>query len=285
MNNIETSVQQLRRKKKRRKFFYYIRLLVFSVCYMLLFSMGFYTYLENHKYAEDINLDIQLKKDVEFVQEQQPQAVKIDDENLLRRIDFDALHAINTDIFGWLYIPDTNVDYPTLQEQTVGETFYLNHDYDKSYSQNGSILTPKEPMDLEDAHLLLFGHHMRDKSVMFSSLPSLYSDEMYGKEHFYMYMYYPDRAERWILWTAVDSQSDDMVYTIPYTIGSDDYQNLLDNIDIIKKYSVSKKPDKQTKTVVLSTCNGRQAGSPVRFYLVYRPDKVYYYDTESLESM
>ena len=47
------------------------------------------------------------------------------DQNLLRRIDFDELMGINPDATRWLYIPDTNVDYYVMQEQTPNEYAYL----------------------------------------------------------------------------------------------------------------------------------------------------------------
>jgi hypothetical protein len=74
------------------------------------------------------------------------------DENLLRRIDFDELQSINPDVQRWIYVPNTNIDYYVMQEQTVNETYYLWRDINKSRSSWGSILNPAEPMDFDDAH-------------------------------------------------------------------------------------------------------------------------------------
>ncbi len=49
---------------------------------------------------------------------------------LLRRIDFSDMQAnTNEDIYSWIYIPDTNIDYPVLQHST-DDTYYLNHNMD-----------------------------------------------------------------------------------------------------------------------------------------------------------
>ncbi len=42
-------------------------------------------------------------------------------------IDFEALKAINPDIFGWIYIPDAGVDQPLLQHEE-DDLYYATHD-------------------------------------------------------------------------------------------------------------------------------------------------------------
>lgn len=195
-----------------------------------------------------------------------------------RRIDFDYLHSINPDICAWLYMPNPYVDLPVLQEQEVGSTYYLNHNYTGAWSSNGSLLTPKIPGDMDDAHKLIFGHNMgRWQSVMFSALPRNFCYQNFAAENPYIYLYYPDRVERWVIWAAADAWSTDMIYDIPYTLGSDGYEDLLANIDVNKNYYVNDRPDKETRITVLSTCTGG-GGSNTRFYLAYKPDAVKYYD-------
>lgn len=247
-------------------------------------ACGIYIYLETKDIEEDVAVVENVKQQVVL----EPLILPVDtilaeskpvqtDQNLLRRIDFTELQSINTDATRWVYIPDTNIDYYVMQEQTVGEYYYLWRDIHKKQSSWGSILTPKEPMNMEDAHLLLFGHHMRDKTVAFSSL-NLYNDQSYGEGHPYVYLYYPDRSERWKLWAVCNSNSSDMIYEIPYTLGSDAYQSLIHNIDSIKTYGLGEVPDNTTQTLVLSTCRGSQGGSPLRFYIVCVLDDVYYYE-------
>ena len=64
-----------------------------------------------------------------------------------RKIDcllFAALKQINPDIVGWIYIPDTNIDYPILMGEN--DNFYLNYDYRKYYS--GSVHPAVDHTDL-----------------------------------------------------------------------------------------------------------------------------------------
>lgn len=206
---------------------------------------------------------------------------------LQRRIDFDSLCAINSDATRWITIPNTNIDYYIMQEQTVGESFYLWRDIYKSQSSWGSLLTPKEPDTniINSAHLLIFGHHMTNTGVAFSSLPTYYTSSYSSDDYSYVYMYYPDHSERWRVWTACDGTADDMVYTIPYELGSDDYDKLLNNIMINGRYQRIGRPDKDTKILVLSTCNGQQNGKDGRFYVVCVPDVKYDYNTHKISNL
>ena len=46
-------------------------------------------------------------------------------------IDFAALQEENSDVYAWIYVPGTNVDYPVLQHPE-DDTYYLEHNMDGS---------------------------------------------------------------------------------------------------------------------------------------------------------
>ena len=43
-------------------------------------------------------------------------------------IDFDGLQEINPEIYAWIRIPDTNIDYPILQHEGEDQGYYLTRD-------------------------------------------------------------------------------------------------------------------------------------------------------------
>lgn len=202
---------------------------------------------------------------------------------LKRKIDFAYLQSINKDATCWLTIPGTNVDYYVMQEPVVGQTFYLWRDIYKNSSSWGSLLSPAVPGGGSSAHTLIFGHHMINGYVGFSSFSSYYYSDAYNARSFRdVYVYYPDHSERWKVYAACDGYSTDNVYNIPTTVGSDNYASLLSNIKAKSRYTLGKDPDKDTKTLVLSTCNGFYAGSNVRFYVVCVPDVQYSYSSKKI---
>ena len=183
-----------------------------------------------------------------------------------RDIDWDALLAINSDVKCWVYIPGTNIDFPVLQEQKHHEFYYLSHDIYKKYNTLGCILAAKEPEGYEDleAHAIFYGHKAYGKQ-MFGNLMK-FKDSDFISESPYVYVYYPNRTERWTVWSAFHTTKDDDIYSMPYEAGTEIYQTLIDHIDSSKLYTTqSGKPDFMERTLTLSTCDNPRGGSDGRF--------------------
>ena len=105
-------------------------------------------------------------------------------------IDWDKLHETNPDIYAWIYVPGTSVDYPVLQHPTDNE-FYLMHNLDKSYGYPGVIYTEDyNSKDFTDPNTVLYGHNM-DNTTMFSTLHKFSDPKMFETPH-YIYIYTED---------------------------------------------------------------------------------------------
>lgn len=183
-----------------------------------------------------------------------------------REIDWQALYDINPDIKCWLYIPGTDIDYPVMQEKVLNEYFYLNHDIYGNELKSGSLLIPKEPdgYDDKDAHLLIFGHNMLNGS-MFSSLRRYMTEDFY-QQYKYIYLYYPDRTERWHVWTAYQTYQTDPIYDIPYEINTVAYDDLLKQIEIQKYYTTDVTDvNALSHILTLSTCDNFDGTHTGRF--------------------
>ena len=103
-------------------------------------------------------------------------------------IDFAELSSINPDIYAWIRIPDTQIDYPVLQREE-DDTYYLRHNSSGRYAFAGSIYTEEaNSRDFKDPMTVLYGHNMRDGS-MFQNL-HFFEDKTFFAEHpeFFIYM-------------------------------------------------------------------------------------------------
>lgn len=267
--------RRIRRMNRRNRivFFCIITLLILILVAGLLYLMWIY------RQAEDVETTYEeILAEVDGIAGEKESGI---DEYLLRKIKFDKLKQMNGDVKSWVFIPHTIIDYPVLQEQTVNEYFYLHHNIYKSYSSLGSVFTPKEPDDMDDAHMLLFAHRFFYTNAMFSHLRD-YADKSYYKKHPYVYMYYPDHSERWQIFAVTDTNEDDRVYEIPYTIGSEDYKNLIESIQKKSLYNTGIACDEWTRIITLSTCRGNVYGGPYRFTVNAIKECEYYYKGKRL---
>lgn len=128
-----------------------------------------------------------------------------------KQVDFDNLQeTVNKDIYAWIYIPDTAVDYPILQHPT-DNTYYLNYNLDGSRGYPGCIYTEDyNAKDFTDPVTVVYGHNMKDGS-MFAGLHK-YADSEYMESHPYVYIYTPDSLLVYEMFTAHETTDEHILY-------------------------------------------------------------------------
>ncbi len=91
-------------------------------------------------------------------------------------IDFEKLQKINPDVFAWIKIDNTNINYPILQGST--DEYYLRKDINGKYNIAGSIFvdatTSKE---FSDDNTVIYGHNMKN-GKMFADLLKIYNGDL-----------------------------------------------------------------------------------------------------------
>lgn len=111
------------------------------------------------------------------------------DSPLDRKIDFNTLKSINEDIIGWIYIPDTKIDYALLKGKT--NDTYIHTNYEKKYSFGGSIFVDEgNNASLTDTNTIIYGHNMKNGS-MFANIKK-FKDKDFFEQHPDVYIYLPD---------------------------------------------------------------------------------------------
>lgn len=101
-------------------------------------------------------------------------------------INFSVVKSAGANSTSWIYIPDTNIDYPLVQGDD--NDFYIDNDAYGNPSSAGAIfINFANSSDMSDAKTIIFGHNMASGS-MFSDLHK-YSDRKWGEEHTDAYIY------------------------------------------------------------------------------------------------
>lgn len=107
-------------------------------------------------------------------------------------VNFTELWKINRDIYAWIKIPNTAIDYPVLQ--TDGDdAFYLEHNIYGQYSFAGCIYSEKvNSKDFSDPNTVLYGHNLLN-GTMFASLHN-FRDPNFFADNEYIYILMPERT-------------------------------------------------------------------------------------------
>ena len=93
--------------------------------------------------------------------------------------EYAALAAQNEDLFGWIYIEDTPVDYPVMHTPEDPE-YYLHRAFDRTYSFSGVPFLAAECFE-GCGNYIVYAHNMKN-GTMFAVLKN-YADEEFYKEH------------------------------------------------------------------------------------------------------
>lgn len=181
-------------------------------------------------------------------------------------IDFEGLKKINPDIYAWIEIPETEINYPIVQSAT-DDSYYLNHTIEGEEGYPGSIYTEHvNAKDFQDYNTVVYGHNMKDGS-MFMGLHA-YEDPKYLEEHSEVIVYTPEHKYIYRIFAAV-------VYSDTHILNSYDFsdaeqrQLYLDSVyESRAMQSViddSVQVDMDSRLLTLSTCIG---GQPDKRYIV-----------------
>ncbi len=163
-------------------------------------------------------------------------------------IDLEGLQAVNPDVLGWLWIPDTEVSYPLLQG--ADNQKYLNRNYQLGYDVGGSIFMDfRNQADLSDDNTVLYGHNMKNKA-MFGGLKQ-YAAPEYRQAHPYIYLFTEAGALKYSVFAAYKTESTSESYARELGEGMGEF---LAYIASCAGETLTELPDEGTRLLTLSTC-------------------------------
>lgn len=205
----------------------------------------------------------------EFTGERQGEAIEIPKDffvDMENPIDFKKLEEINTDIYAWIRIPDTMIDYPIAQ-RAGDDTYYLSHDMYQEPRFAGCIYTEDcNDKDFMDPNTVIYGHNMKNQT-MFQNL-HLFRDKKFFEEHPLVYIYTPEGVLQYKVFAAYTYDDRHIMNSFDFE-KEEVFQKYLDDIYHVRAMDTNLREDVQVTTkdhiITLSTCIG---GQPQSRYLV-----------------
>jgi len=183
-----------------------------------------------------------------------------------KSIDWDELHSQNPDIYAWIYIPGTNIDYPILQHPEE-KSYYLNHNIDGSEGYPGCIYTQNvNSTDWTDPNTVIYGHNMNNGS-MFHDLHR-FEDAVFFDETQYLFIYTPERNLVYEIFAAYPFSNIDLVMCFDYSTPEAllvYFDGIWTNRSMTSHFRDSIVLYGDSRIITMSTCIG---GQPDMRYLV-----------------
>jgi sortase B len=185
-----------------------------------------------------------------------------------KMIDWDALHEECEDIYAWVYVPDTDVDYPVLQHPT-DDSYYLNYNMDGSKGLPGCIYTEATytAKDFSDIHTVIYGHNLKD-GTMFSTLHNFENEELFNEDH-YIFIYTEDYTFVYRIFAVYEYKAIHLLANFDYTneyVYEDYLKGIYSTSDPIANVRQDIEVTTENQILTLSTCtSGSNYDENMRF--------------------
>ncbi len=174
-------------------------------------------------------------------------------------IDFESLKSVNDDVYAWVKVPNTKVNYPVAQSQ-IDDNYYLNKSIEKKYLFAGMIYTQScNKLDFSDPVTVLYGHNMRN-GTMFASLHSFENKNFFDKNSVF-YIYTEKHVLTYKIVSAFKYDNRHIMNSFNFANPDDlaEFQQTVSDPDsLVKNVRKGIKLDENSKIVVLSTCIGNR---------------------------
>ena len=266
-------LQGIYRIMKKKKTKYFIALIAFLVVIAIGIVLILREAQKRKSAAEKVEEITETVNDVEPVKDEVEETpysnlgIEIPEKNL----DWNKLHKENEDIYAWITVTDTTVDYPVLQHPT-DNTYYLNNNIDGTPGYPGCIYTEDyNAKDFSDKNTVLYGHNLKDKT-MFSSLHNYEEEDTFSKDQ-YIYIWTENDVFVYKVFAAYEFNSNHLLLNYDYN-NEYVYEQYIKDIFNVKDngYGIANIKDdidvtKEDRIITLSTCT-TDHNSDQRFLVV-----------------
>ena len=172
-------------------------------------------------------------------------------------IDFEALQEENEDLYAWIEIPNTEINYVIAQAgDDNNDLFYLSHNMYKEYEFAGTIYSEKQnAKDFSDPVTVLYGHKMLNGS-MFADLVNFKEEDFFDATP-YFYIYTPGHILTYEIFAAYTYDNRHILNNFDFE-DVNEFQSYLDYATDPSANNGNVREDVEITTndtiVVLSTC-------------------------------
>lgn len=243
------------KKSGSKKLWKVVFLMAVLVCVGCVLYFGITTY-QNYRAEKHRQEILEAMESTEFTGEMEgdepdiPKGIRHGEE-----VDFEKLQKINEELYAWIYIPNTKVDYPIAQSKD-DNGYYLKYNMNKEPEFAGCIYTENyNSKDFEDPNTVIYGHNMRNDS-MFGSLHE-FEDPEFFEENKFVFIYTPEKTLTYRIFAAYEYDDRHILGTFDFSdkkIYEDYLKSIYEVNTMISNYREDVKVTSDDKIITLSTC-------------------------------
>ena len=265
--------KHIKTEKNKRYYWVYILfslIIVFSILYMI---QNFFIKKEAVQERNLLNT-IKVVRTEEMIENPEENIIKNETENIIEQVEektkeelkdtertlkVQRLQEENSDIVGWLEIPNTTINYPVLQGKD--NEYYMYHNYKKQKSKNGSIFLTKDyDWSIPSSNLLIYGHNMQN-GTMFQELLRYKKEEFYKQHPIIRFTTEKEDAEYEIISvfpSRVYYKSEKNVFRYYYFVNAKneaEYNEFVKNAKKASLYDIEATAEYGDELITLTTCS------------------------------
>lgn len=213
-------------------------------------------------------LETESEEGTEETEEEEQEEEVLTEETLIEQLgltvpkknfDWEEIHKINPDIYAWIYIPNTEVEYPILQHPT-DDDYYLNRNMDGSFGKPGCIFTQSlNHKDFLDLNTVVYGHNMKS-GRMFQSVHDFENREFFDRNR-YIYVYTEERVLIFEIFASYMTDDSHILNTNDFTT-AEGYARYLEKVKLesqMGNFREDVNVNAMNRILTLSTCGTRSS--------------------------
>lgn len=131
-------------------------------------------------------------------------------------IDVTALKEENPDIFAWIHIPDTQIDYPVLQSEEADDFYESHNAYGKEDDAGAVYIELANLTSMCDFNTVLHGKTGTNENGLFADLYR-FSDPYFFEEHEKVYLYLDGNVLTYEIFAAYERENTSLIRTYDFT--------------------------------------------------------------------
>lgn len=167
----------------------------------------------------------------------------------IKNEEYESLKEVNDDYLFWLYIPETNINYPVVKANNNEEYLYKN--FKREENRGGCLFVDSRNVSEDDDNIIIHGHNMKDKS-MFGTLSNLLISE-YLNENKRIYIYLENKILAYEVFSVYVNTGDFNPYKTIFNT-DEEFNEYIKNVRKKSYYNLEYIDDGKKNIITLSTC-------------------------------